>query len=85
MPELENRLNKPKVQGMVTNRITSLDSKIRTLLQQSYPKTDFDKCLIIQEDRTPFNRSLVFAMGGGAILSLLLALVCGISAFGKAS
>ncbi|MBI3410383.1 MAG: hypothetical protein HY040_18755 [Planctomycetes bacterium] len=69
--ELESRLNKPKVQALVTNQITSLESKIRNLLQQSYPGTDFDKCLIIQEGRTPFSRGIVYLFGGGAALSLL--------------
>lgn len=71
--ELEARLSKPKVQALVTNRIASLESKIRTLLQQSYPSTDFDKCLIIQEGRTPFSRETVYLFGAGAVASLLVA------------
>jgi hypothetical protein len=72
--EVETRLNKPSIQGMVTNRISSLESKIRALLQQSYPDTDFDKCLIIQEGRTPSSAGLVFLTGAGALLALLVAL-----------
>jgi hypothetical protein len=72
--ELEARLNKPKVQALVTNRIVSLESKIRNLLQQSYSGTNFDQCLILQEGRTPFSRGVVYLFGAGAALSLLLGL-----------
>jgi hypothetical protein len=71
--EVETRLAKPSIQGMVTNRISSLETKIRALLQQSYPDTDFDKCLIIQEGRAPFSVGLVFLTGAGAVLALLVA------------
>ena len=68
--ELKARLVQPKVQALVTNKITSLDSKIRDMLQQSYGGTDFNKCLIIQEGRSPFSRGAVFALAGGAVVAL---------------
>ncbi len=70
--ELESRLNKPKVQALVTNRISSLSGDVRKLLQQSYPDTDFDTCLIVQEGRTPFSRQTVYLIGGGAFAALCL-------------
>ncbi len=70
--DIRARLEKPKVQALVTNRITSLESDIRKLLQQSYPDTDFDKCLILQEGRTPFSREIVYLFGGGAFVALCL-------------
>ena len=82
-PEMEAKLNQPRVQGMVTNRITSLDPKIRNLLKQSYPGTDFDKCLIIQEGRAPFGFGLVALTGGGAVLALLIGVVLLILSFRK--
>lgn len=85
LTELEAKLNKPKVQGLVTNRISSLETKIRNLLRESYPGTDFDKCLIIQEGRTPFSRGAIYALGGGAALALLLAIGLFVAALSKRS
>ena len=61
--ELEAKLNRPKVSGMVTNGITTLEPKIRDLLKQSYPRADFDTCLIIQEGRTATSFGAIGAMG----------------------
>jgi hypothetical protein len=72
--EIEARLHQPKVQAMVTNRIVSLDAKVRNLLQQSYPGTNFDECLIIQEGRTPFSRGVVYLFGVGAVVALAVGL-----------
>ena len=68
--ELRSRLNEPRT-ALVTNRILSLDTEIRDLLQKSYPDTDFNKCLIIQEGRTPFSREVVYMLGAGAGWALL--------------
>jgi hypothetical protein len=83
--ELEAKLNQPKVQGMVTNRITSLETKIRNLLQQSYPETNFDTCLIIQEGRTPFSRGIVYLFGAGAAVVLIAGLAVLFIAWRKGS
>ena len=75
--QLETRLSVPKLQGMVTNRIDSIDRKAHDLLKKSYPNTDFDKCLIFQEGRTAISprvvvlRGFVFLMGAGSAVSLL--------------
>jgi phage FluMu protein Com len=69
--ELGNRLAREKVEGLVNTR-TSLSSETRRLLQQSYGGIDLDKCIILQEGRTPFSRGLIYLMGGGAIIFLLV-------------
>jgi hypothetical protein len=71
--ELESRLNQPRVQGLITNRITSLAPKIRDLLQQNYPETDFDTCLIVQEGRSPWGMGGVLLLGGAAFACVLIA------------
>ncbi len=70
-----NRLDVPRTQGLVTNRITSLESKIRDMLRQTYPGTNFDKCLIIEEGRAPTSWQLVILAGGGAGVAALAGLV----------
>ena len=69
--QLEPRLSVPTLQGMVTNRIDSIDSKAHDLLKKSYPKTDFDKCIIFEEGRTPYSRGSIFLMGAGSAVCLL--------------
>jgi hypothetical protein len=69
---IRNRLAKPQVQALVTNRISSLADDTRKLLRQRYPQTDFDRCLIIQEGRQPFSRGIVFFLGGGTFVALCL-------------
>jgi hypothetical protein len=64
-------LNQTKVQGLVTNRIESVHAQVRQLLQQNYPGTNFDACLIIQVGRTPFSRTVVYLFGAGSLLALL--------------
>jgi hypothetical protein len=59
---------------LVTNRISSLEKEIRQLLEQNYPGTDFDACLIIQEGRKPYSRVGLFAQGAGSALALLAAI-----------
>jgi hypothetical protein len=70
--DMERLCNQPKLKALVTNRIVSLGSKEKDLLRQSYPGTNFDKCLIIQEGREPAGMTkLVLMMGGGALAALL--------------
>jgi hypothetical protein len=61
--------NRPTLKGMVINDIESLGAEETKLLKQTYPNTDFDKCLIIEPDREPagFGKIVLF-MGGGALL-----------------
>ena len=72
--ELEAKLNQLKLQALVTNSIKSLEPKIRALLQQSYPRANFDTCLIIQEGRTPSSRGLLYGTGAGAVVCLCVGL-----------
>ncbi|MCI0684516.1 MAG: hypothetical protein L0Y71_20585 [Gemmataceae bacterium] len=70
--DLYNRCGQQRVRCLVTNRITSLGSKERDMLQQSYPGTDFDRCLIVQEGREPAGAAKVFLMiGGGGVATLV--------------
>jgi hypothetical protein len=68
--DLERRCAGPRLQGLVTNRIMSLGSKERKLLAESYPGTDFSRCIIFQEGRRPSSLTTVFLMGGGVALCL---------------
>ena len=57
------------VTGLVINKIKKLDGKERELMNQSFPKVDLDKVLILEEGRTP--TSSVAALGmivGGVVL-----------------
>src|SRR5687767_9950245 len=78
--DLYQRCGQERVRGLVTNRIVNLGSKERELLQQSYPGTDFDRCLIVQEGREPAGPAKVMAMIGGGIAATLIGL--GLVGFG---
>jgi hypothetical protein len=70
--ELTQRLGKSQLRGMVTNRISSLNSKEKELLRNKYPSTNFDSCLIIEDGREPSSSDSIAAYnGGGALLFLL--------------
>jgi hypothetical protein len=62
-------LQTTQLRGMVTNRITSLDSKERNLLLQVYPNINFDRCIIFQEGREPKGSDtiLLILLGGGGL------------------
>jgi hypothetical protein len=61
----------PRLRALVTNRIVSLGGEERRLLEQTYPGTNFSRCLIIQEGREPAGPGkLLFMMGGGSVLTL---------------
>jgi hypothetical protein len=66
--EMNNFTRQTSLQGMVTNRIESLGSEERKILQQSYPQTDFSKCLIIEDGRKPFNSGVILLMGAGTLV-----------------
>jgi hypothetical protein len=67
--ELRERLDQPKLPALVTNELRSLGSKEKGLLSQSYPNTNFDKCLIIEEGREPASSSKLLLLCGGAGLA----------------
>ncbi|PHS15782.1 MAG: hypothetical protein COA78_04885 [Blastopirellula sp.] len=60
------------VQGLVINRISSLDEEEKDLLRQSFDTIDFDKVLILSDDRKPSSVFVtVLMMLGGVGLSLV--------------
>jgi len=60
------------VQGLLINKIDSLDGEEKKLLQESFPSVDVDKVLILQEGRKPSSVFLSLGMLlGGVVLSLL--------------
>jgi hypothetical protein len=80
--ELFQRLNRPKIPALVVNNIVSLKSEHKKLLQEKYPETDFEKCLIIQEGREPAGNTQLLAMIGGGGLAAVVGL--GLTLFGVA-
>lgn len=69
--ELDQFSSRDTVRGMVTNLIRSVGSEERKLLDESYPGTDWSKCIIIHEGRTPWNMSSILMMiGAGVVLAL---------------
>lgn len=69
--DLHRVLSVSQLHGMVVNRITSLSSKEKEILQNRYTGIDFDRCIIIEEGRTPLNADVLsLAIGGGGMLFL---------------
>jgi hypothetical protein len=60
--------SQPTIKGMVINRIESLGKKDRELLQQDFPATDFNRCLIVQDGREPSGYALILLMGAGTLV-----------------
>jgi hypothetical protein len=76
--ELDRLSAQTTVQGMVTD--VWLDGDRQNKLRQSYPGTDFSRCLIIEEGREPAGpvRVAAFLAGGAALLALgLVRLISG--------
>ena len=65
------------VQGLVINRIGSLDSEEKKLVKQSFPTVNFDKVLILEEGRKP--SSLLITLG--MLLGGLALIVVGVGLF----
>ncbi len=60
------------IQGLVINKISSLGSKEKSLLQQSYPGSNFSTCWIVERNRKPMAAGLVVTlMGGGGFAALI--------------
>jgi hypothetical protein len=74
---IASRLEKDRLPGLVTNKITKLGTEEKRLLHQSYPNADLEHCLIIEEGREPSGAGKVLLLGGGGA-ALVLA---GIAAF----
>ncbi|MBN2685315.1 MAG: hypothetical protein JXR40_08545 [Pontiellaceae bacterium] len=59
------------VQGLVINRISSLDDEEAELIKSAFPSLDLEKVLILEEGRKPSsNLKAGGMMGGGGILIL---------------
>ncbi len=72
--ELYNRVGQAAVRGLMLNRVESLGSQERNLLQESYPNTDFSRCLIIQEDRAPAGPTFLVIMISGGLVATIVGL-----------
>lgn len=58
-----------EIQGLVINRIESLDPKVKKLIRKRFPSARVDEILLLEEGREPSSRGSAFAeLGGGALL-----------------
>jgi len=64
------------VQGLVINRIASLDSEEKKLIKDSFPAVDLDNVLILQEGRKPASAAkwMGLTFGGGLLAMIGVAL-----------
>ena len=68
--ELSALADQRTLQGVVINKIESLGSKQKKILQESYPQVNFDNVLILEHDRKPAAAGKSFGfIGGGALMS----------------
>jgi hypothetical protein len=80
--EINTMLAKPEMPALVTNRIKSLGSEEKRLLQNQYGAgIDVNNCLIIQEGRKPFSGWLLALIFGGGVLLLVGAVGVAVSGF----
>jgi hypothetical protein len=67
--EMQDEMN---IQGLVINTIDELKTDELRLLRESYPRTNFDKVLILEHNRTPSSTAKALTqIAGGAGLILL--------------
>ena len=59
------------LKGMVINEVQSLTTEQKDLLKDTYPETDFDKCLIIEVGREPGGLFKIILFFLGAIVLLI--------------
>ncbi len=60
------------VQGLIINRIYTLDNEEKSLISQNFPNINFNNILVLEEGRTPASVASSFGMmGGGGIFCLL--------------
>jgi hypothetical protein len=80
--EVSTVLAKRELPALVTNRIKSLGSEEKRLLQNQYGGgIDVNKCLIIQEGRTPMSGAVLALIFGGGALALLGAVGVAVAGF----
>ena len=62
----------PSVEGMVLNKVDSLEGEERQLIQSCFPKADLDRVLILSDGSTPASlaKSLGMTFGGGLLIVL---------------
>jgi hypothetical protein len=80
--EIKTILGRRELPALVTNRIRSLGSEEKRLLENSYGAgIDVNKCLIIQEGRTPMSGAILALMFGSGALLLLWAAGLAVAGF----
>jgi hypothetical protein len=78
--ELQQRCAQPKLPVLVANKLTVLLDE-RGLLETSYPETNFDRCLFLEEGREPSSQTkwmLMIGGGAAAVLAGLLMILAGV-------
>jgi len=78
--DLYGLCGQPRLRALMTNRISSLSGDIRSLLTESYPGTDFSRCLILQEGREPAGQTKLALLFGSGLIACLVGL--GVGGFG---
>jgi hypothetical protein len=65
-------IDRDTLQGMIVNKIESLDSDDKRLLRQGYGNIDFDRLLIFEHERTPTSTSAAVAclVGAGVLVGV---------------
>ena len=63
-----------EVQGLVVNRISSLDSEEKQLVNQSFPRLDLNKVLILEQDRHPASLAKSLGMIAGGMVMVLISI-----------
>jgi hypothetical protein len=66
--ELERHFSRPVLQGLVMNRVQSLNSDVAKLLLKDFPGTDFSKCWVIVEREPPTEGPNVVALVCGIVM-----------------
>jgi hypothetical protein len=80
--EINSVLAKRELPALVTNRIRSLGTEEKNLLQQHYGAgIDVNKCLLIQEGRTPMSGAVLALIFGGGLLALAGAVGLAVTGF----
>jgi hypothetical protein len=68
----ENMRGEDSIEGLVINKIDSLDKEEKELLKQSFPSADLDKVLILEDGRKPAPMIKWLGMIGGGILLIVV-------------
>ena len=63
---------KKNMTGLVINSINSLNDDEKRLIQESFPKVNFNKVVIIEEGREPSSTTSSFAMMGGGVFIIFI-------------